>query len=161
MKGADEEAARAAAALEEDEQAEAVEEVADEPSESDDDGHDEQGEAVEEVADEADGDDPEGDGGATLRETEESAEPEGGTETFLQRWFRNDRELDLDDTKAIWDPWGKGGLNRIAAAAKQAGGYKHFAPAFWASVGAVEVGYKFMVLKGLIPGKSPPKEGGE
>jgi len=64
--------------------------------------------------------------------TKTESEPSG-----LRRWFRTDRGIDLNERTPFWDPE-EGGIDRIGAAIKQAGGWEFMPPAFWAAVGVAE-----------------------
>lgn len=78
----------------------------------------------------------------------------GGTEqgpTGIDRLIRTDKPLNLDDSTEFWDPDGKGGLNRIGAAAKQAFGADNWPPAVHLMIGAAESMYTFVTESGLLP----------
>lgn len=86
---------------------------------------------------------------------EESSEPDESSTSepdgWLDRAFRTDRELDLSDSVPWWDPE-NGGINRIGAAIKQAGGWKAMPPIVWVPIGVAEAIYVFLHARGLVPG---------
>lgn len=99
---------------------------------------------------------PKGDEQTAEGDTADESEPGG-----VKRFFRTDKSLDLDDATPWWDPRGKGGLNRIGAAIKQAGGWERMFPAFWILVGMFEVLYLFVVDRELVPSRSSSDESDE
>lgn len=83
----------------------------------------------------------------------EVAEPTG-----IDRLFRTDRSLDLDDATPFWDPGGKGGVNRIGAALKQAGGWKALPPIVWVPIGVAEAVYVAADERGILPNRGGERD---
>lgn len=82
-----------------------------------------------------------------------SSEPSG-----LNRLFRTDKPLDLDDSTDWWDPRGKGGINRIGAALQQMGGWEYVMPVVWLFIGTAEAIYLFLVDRGVVPSRNDDDE---
>lgn len=78
-------------------------------------------------------------------EDQASSEPpeSGGSEQQpdgVNRLFRTDRALDMDEKVPFWNPE-EGGIERIGAALKQMGGWEYIPPAVWLMLGMLEAFY--------------------
>jgi len=67
-----------------------------------------------------------------------TAEGDSGKDVSgVNRLFRTDRSLDMDQSYDFWSP-DDGGINRIGAAIQQAGGFEAMPPIVWMLIGAAE-----------------------